>query len=515
VSDRSAAPDVQQAPALALHHGRKHFGATRALADASLALLPGEIHVLAGENGAGKSTLIKVISGVEALDGGVLEIAGAPRRFASPADAQRAGIAVIHQETSLVATLSVLDNIWLGHERTRFGGRVDRAQERDRAAALCARVGVEVDLDAPVGELAIGVRQLVEIAKALALDARILLLDEPTSALDDQSSERLFACLGALRGEGRAIAYITHRMAEIYRLADRITVLRDGVSVLAVRPDELPPPALVRAMIGRELADHYPARAPTLGAPRLVVEGLSAQPPHARRPPDFASLSFDVRAGEILGVAGLPGSGREALFRSLFAGAPPIAGGTIAIDGRPFSPSDPSQSVDRGLVFVPQDRQRDGLHLDLTCAQNAGLAELRKGPLLRPFSPARSDAAATRWLEAAALPPPMWSTLVRTLSGGNQQKVLFAKALAAGARVLLCEEPTRGVDVGARYELYRLLFELTAQGLAVLLSTSDLDELLALSDRVLVLSRGRREALLSRGEATAERVTRAALGAAA
>jgi len=490
-------------PALAFDRLSKSFGAVQALAGVSFEVRAGSVHALLGENGAGKSTLLRVLSGAHAADAGALRLAGAATSFASPAAAFAAGVAVIYQELHLVPELTVAENLFLGHLPARCG-IVKRAVLRERARTLLARVAPEVDPDARVASLALGPRQGVEIAKALSRGARVLAFDEPTSSLSAREADRLFAVIRELRDAGAAILYVTHRLDEVFELCDAATVLRDGRHVRSwdtlagVERGEL-----VRAMVGRELGDAYGWSARPRGAVRLQVEGLSG--PGLRAP---ASLA--IAAGEITGLFGLVGAGRSELLR-LLCGAERASGGSLRLDGRPLALRSVRDALAAGVALCPEDRRKEGLFLELSVRENLNLGArdlgARAGLLVSRWE--RDNAA--RQIErlgircASALSP------VRTLSGGNQQKVVLGRWLARELRVLLLDEPTRGVDVGARRELYALLYELAAAGLAILLVSSDLPEVLGVSDRVLVMREGALAAEFTRQDATAERVLAAAL----
>jgi ABC-type sugar transport system ATPase subunit len=490
----------------------KRFGAVAALSGVSLDLKSGEVHVLAGENGAGKSTLMKILSGALAPDAGEILLQGSPLALRSPRDAEAAGIAMIHQELALVGTLGAAENIHLGREPVGRAGLLDRATERRHAAELLARLGVDLDLDRPVQELPLGLQQLVEIAKALSRKARILVMDEPTSALTLPEAGRLLALVRSLRDSGTAIAYITHKMEEIDAIADRVTVLRDGISVESRRSAELPRETLIALMVGRPLSLQIPRRA---GAPRpgptLRVEGLTLRADGLPRP-ILDGVYFEAARGEILGIAGLVGSGNSELLGALFGryGALP---GKILMDGAGVPLGSPREAIRTGFALLTNDRKATGLVLPMSVLGNATLASL---PALSPagcLSAARERRLASPHLEALGVPAGRLSAPVWQLSGGNQQKVVLAKWLLTKPQLLLLDEPTRGIDVGAKHEIYSLIHRLADAGATVLLVTSELPELLGLSDRILVMREGRIAATLRRDEATQERVLEAAAGA--
>jgi len=512
------------APLLKFSGIGQKFGPVRVLEDISFELQAGEVHVLAGENGAGKSTLIKILAGIHRDYEGALEYQGQPVRWASPHDAQLHGISVIHQEMSLIGSLNVIDNLNLVERagRARSLGAtwfINESEEKTRTTALFDQLDLHLtaaDLARPVEEFSLSVRNRMEIAKALAFEARIVVMDEPTSALDRPDVERLFTLIAQLRQRGCCIVYISHKMEEIYRIADRITVLRDGRYVGTATAAECPAPQLVRWMIGRELSELYPPplRPPTAEV-RLELEHVSV--PHPTAPARLAvrDLSLQLRAGEIVGLGGLPGSGAAELFRGLFGADDLRCSGKIRLNGAAFSPRNPAHSIRRGLAYLTADRKTTGLVLPLSIAHNLSLASLpRLSPFgwLRPAQEAERGQAAVKQLsiKLASL-----EQAVATLSGGNQQKVMLAKWMETGPSVLLLEDPTRGIDLGAKREIHRLIREWTAAGLAVLLISSELPELLGLSDRVIVLHRGAVTAELTGAEATPERVLAAAMGSSA
>jgi len=505
---------------LALRKMGKLFGTNRVLEGVSLDLDAGEVHVLAGENGAGKSTLIRILAGIHTDYEGSIELRGRPVRFAGPHEAYRAGISVIHQELSLIGPMSVVDNIYLGREPAARGGLwLDRTGQADRALGLCRQVGLELgaaDLTRPVEQFPLSVRNLVEIAKAVAFDARIVVMDEPTSALGRADVERLFALVGALRRRGCAIIYITHKMEEIYRVADRITVLRDGRLVGTAAASECPEPKLIQWMIGRDLAPH--SRPPTReagaapGPAALEVRGFSVPHPVPGRPPAIRDFSVSVRGGEVVGIAGLQGSGGSELFQGLFGAYGPVCPGAVSIGGRPFSPRSPARSIARGLSYLTADRKGSGLVPAMSVEHNVTLASLPRfspGGVLRPGMERASAAAQAAALNIRLASP---DQAAGTLSGGNQQKVVLAKWLETRPRVFLLEEPTRGVDIGAKTEIYSLMRRWTSAEMAILLISSELPELLLLCDRILVLHRGALTGEFGRDKATPGGIMAAAMG---
>jgi ABC-type sugar transport system ATPase subunit len=496
----------------------KSFGPTRVLEGVALELRAGEVHLLAGENGAGKSTLIKILAGIYPDYEGEIRLAGRPVRFGSPQEANRHGIAVIHQEMSLIDDLSVLDNIFLGRESTQLGGWwLDRAALLPRALEICRQLDLDFtadDLARPVAEFSLSTKNRIEIAKALSQDARVIVMDEPTSALSRPEVEKLFGLIAALRARGCGILYISHKMEEIYRIADRITVLRDGRLAGTAPAAECPQPKLIQWMIGRELTGHFPPRPrPSADAPvAFAVERFTVPPVQRGRPPRVREVSLKVRRGEIVGLAGLQGSGAAELLHGLFGVYGPVCTGRVVLGGREFSPGDPRAAIARRLALLTGDRKGTGLVLGRSVGENITLAALPRyspGGLLRPrreHAAAQQDAAALR-IKLASTDQPAGS-----LSGGNQQKVVLAKWRQIEPEVLLLEEPTRGVDIGAKHEIYALMNQWTAQGMAIVLISTEMPELLGLCDRIVVLHRGGVTAELERSEATAERILAAAMG---
>ncbi|HXQ82410.1 MAG TPA: sugar ABC transporter ATP-binding protein [Opitutaceae bacterium] len=504
---------------LALRRIGKLFGPNRVLDGVSLDLDEGEVHILAGENGAGKSTLIKVLAGIHTDYEGAIELRGEPVRFASPQEANRAGISVIHQELSLIDSMSVMDNIHLGRELASRGGLwLDRRGQAGRALALCRQLDMgfsAADLARPVEQFPLSVKNLIEIAKALAFDARILVMDEPTSALNRAEVEKLFSLIGTLKRKGCAIIYITHKMDEIYRVADRITVLRDGRWVGTAAAADCPESRLIQWMIGRDLAPRAEAASRPAGAAAtsvLVVRGFRVPHPVPGRPPAVSDFSVAVQAGEVVGIAGLQGSGGTELFHGLFGAYGAVCGGTVTIDGEPFRPESPARSIRRGLSYLTADRKGSGLVPAMSVAHNMTLASLSRASPGGVLRPGRERASAARQAAALNIRLASLDQAAGTLSGGNQQKVVLAKWLETQPRVLLLEEPTRGVDIGAKSEIYALMRQWTSAGMAILLISSELPELLLLCDRILALHRGAVTGEFSRGEATPERILAAAMG---
>lgn len=499
-------------PLLRMRGITKQFAGTTVLHGVEFELRPGEVHILAGENGAGKSTLIKILAGVHAADAGEVVLEGTPRRFRTPQESARAGVSVIHQELSLIPAMSVSDNIFLGRERCATGGWMRYESQRAACEALIERLGLDVDPGRPVEDYPLSVQQSIEIAKALAFDARIIVMDEPTSALTKPEVERLFAVIEELRAAGHGIVYISHKMEEIYRIADRITVLRDGQYIGTAPAAELPREELIRWMVGRTVDEQFPRHMPHLGDTRLEVRGLTVADPGGRPRPAVDGVSFSVRAGEIVGVGGLEGSGASVMLGAIFGAHGRPLEGEVTLDGAPYLPRSPRGGVANGVALLTNDRKTTGLVLGMGVTENVTLASVPR------FSPGgwirrdRESASAARHRDAFTIRLASLGQAVETLSGGNQQKVALAKWLETEPKVLLLDEPTRGVDVGAKQEIYELMNRWTAEGIAIVLITSEMPELLALSDRVLVMHRGAITAEFSREEATQEGILAAAMG---
>ncbi len=476
----------------------KRFPGVLALDSVDFDLRTGEVHALVGENGAGKSTLMKILSGALRADAGQILIDGQPVSINSPQDAARLGIAMIYQELNLAPHLSAGENIFLGREPLTPAGLVDFRRLHEQAQRLLDEVGAQVSSRQRVCELGIGQQQMVEIAKALCQNARFIIMDEPTASLSEAEVERLFRLIRDLKSRGVGIAYISHRLEEIFEIADRVTVLRDGQRVASKPVSETDIHELVRLMVGREVELVYPRRAAKVGDEVLRVENLS-------RPPDLFDISFSVRAGEIVGLAGLVGAGRTELARAIFGADPPTAG-TIYVDGRPVIIRSPQDAIRAGIALLTEDRKRDGLCLGLPVRANISLANLGQVMQAGLLSFTRERALAEGMVKRLDIRVASVDQLARYLSGGNQQKVVLAKWLLTRARVFIFDEPTQGIDVGAKAEIYRLIERLAQDGGAIIFISSYLPELMAMSDRILVMSRGRIVGELSREEATQEKI---------
>lgn len=501
------------APLLSMLGIRKSFSGVEVLRGVDFTLQRGEIHALVGENGAGKSTLIKILGGVHRDHAGRILLDGRPVRLAGPRDAERHGIAVIHQELALIPHLSVAENMFLAREPVGRLGWIQRRPLHARAAeVLRGHLGLSLDVSRHVAELPLAAQQLVEIGKALSRRARILVMDEPTSALSDADTQRLFATIRQLRGRGVGIIYISHKLDEIYALADRITVLRDGARVGTAPASGLPPERLVQWMVGRQITQLFPKRASAPGPERLRVSGLWLREPGGQRW-IVRDASLSVRAGEVVGLAGLMGSGASELLGAIYGRYGRPDRGTVTVDGCPLRP-EPRAALRRGLALLTNDRKASGLVPPMSVLHNISLAiapRCRRAGLLSARLELARCAPLVARLKLRA--PSLWAEIA-TLSGGNQQKAILARWLLTEPALLLLDEPTRGIDVAAKADIYALLGELTAAGIGILLITSELPELLALADRILVMHRGRIVTELARAEATQERILHAAMGGA-
>ncbi|MFM7035581.1 MAG: sugar ABC transporter ATP-binding protein [Planctomycetia bacterium] len=474
--------DRAEAPLFEMRGIAKAFPGVQALRGVDLDICAGEVLALLGENGAGKSTLMKVLGGVHHPDAGTLRLDGRPIVFRSPQEARAAGIAVIHQEFNLVPGLTAVENVFLGQDQAR-AGFIRQAEERRQATELFRRLGATIDLDLPCKRLPTASQQLVEIARALACNARVIVMDEPTAALSEAEAGRLFEIVRDLRARGIAVVYISHRLDEIFALADRVVVLRDGRHVGSRPRTGLGRTELIELMVGRELADEYPRRTTTPGPVKLVVSGLS-------RGRAVRDVSFTVRRGEILALAGLVGAGRTETLRLIF-GADRKDAGEILLDGRPLVIRSPRDAIAAGIGLLTEDRKLQGLVLGRSVRENFAMPNLSRLSRAGFMDSRRERLAFGRHVAALRIKVPHQEEAARNLSGGNQQKVVLAKWLERDCDVLLFDEPTRGIDVGARHEIYLLLNDLVAQGKAVVMVSSDLPEVLGMADRIVVMHDGR------------------------
>lgn len=475
----------------------KEYPGVRALRSVDFTLREGEVHALVGENGAGKSTLMKILSGADTATAGTVLLDGKPARIAEPKDAERLGISVIYQEFNLVPYLTVAENILLGQEPRR-GAFIDWPRLYGEARAVVDQLGLEVDLRARVKELSIAQQQMVEIAKAIAKRTRIIVMDEPSATLTPRELERLFALTRALKTQGVGVVYISHRLEEIFEIADRVTVLRDGELISTNEVASVTRASLIRDMVGRELRDDYPERASRPGEVILEARGL-------HRTGVLQGVSLALRKGEVLGITGLVGAGRTELVRALF-GADPLDAGEIRLEGKPVRLNSPAEAIAQGICLMTEDRKGQGLILGMTVRENISLASLgaltRRGLIQRRAE----SAAAGRLVAQLNIKTPSLEQRVRNLSGGNQQKVVLAKWLATRFKVIIFDEPTRGIDVGAKQEIYRLMNTLAEEGVGIIMVSSELPEVLGMSDRILVMRGGRIQTEFRRGEASQESI---------
>jgi len=485
----------------------KSFGATRALKNVDLSIERGSIHALVGENGAGKSTLMKILSGAQPMDAGELLVEGMPCRLQSPHHAQQLGISMIYQEFNLSPNLNVAENIFLGREPRRGPTPfVDWRRLYADARAVLARIGVKMDVQRPVSGLSVAEQQMVEIAKALSVNARIIVMDEPSATLTDHELEALFRLIHELKKQGIGLIYISHRLEEIAAIGDRVTVMRDGQYVGTENVSDVDREKLIHMMVGRKLQEEFPKEFFPRGRERLRVEDIT-------RRGVFDNVSFSLNEGEIVGITGLVGAGRTEVARAIF-GADPLDAGALFLDGAPLAPRDPGAAIRQGIGLLTEDRKNQGLVLEMSVRENttlANLAALTVGPFVRQ---GREREVAGGFVKSLKIRTPGVEQAARNLSGGNQQKVVLAKWLFTDCKVLIFDEPTRGIDVGAKVEIYRLMNDLVRQGVAVLMISSELPEVLGMCDRILVMHEGHLAGELSRENATQERVMALATGSA-
>jgi len=484
---------------LEVRHVSKRFPGVAALEDVSLRVGRATVHALIGENGAGKSTLMKIIAGIVPADAGELLLAGRALQLRSPRQALEHGIAMIHQELNLMPSMSVAENIWIGREPANAFGMISHRALHRRTQALLERLHLDLDPRAEVRKLPIASRQMVEIARALSYDSQLLIMDEPTSALTEHDATRLFAIIRELKAQGKGVLYVTHRMDELFEIADEVSVLRDGRYITTDRPGNLTREGMIRMMVGRELAPIFPRGRPAPGSVVLAARGLTCEP-------HFRDVSFELHTGEILGIAGLIGAGRSKLAEALF-GVTPARSGQIRIEGTEVRIDAPHNALARGMAFVTEDRKETGCFLTLNVLDNLEIALLTREfvrlGFVRQAAVTHACAAISRRLRVKT---PDLAEPIANLSGGNQQKVLIGRWLLLRPRVLILDEPTRGIDVAAKAEIHQLIAELAAQGAAVLMISSELPEILGMSHRVMVMHEGRVTGILARSDADQEKI---------
>lgn len=497
-------------PRLEMRQVSKRFPGVLALDRVNLSAYRGEVHGIVGENGAGKTTLMKILSGVHTEYEGEIFLDGEPVRFHNPRDAEAAGIAIIYQELNVVPTLTVAENIFLGREPAAPFGILRRKEMRRRAGETFATLETDIDPGVRLEDLRIGDQQLVEIARALSLEADIVIMDEPTSALSDAEVEHLFQVIRSLRDDGKTILYISHKMDEIFTITDRITVLRDGHGVAEHLTAETTVDQVIADMVGRTLTEHFPRHHASQGGELLRVEDLSLPDPEHPRRLKLNKVSFTLHRGEILGIAGLMGAGRTELLEALFGCSPTPPRGRILIEGRPVRISSPDKAIRLGIAFITEDRKNLGLFLERPVFENITAVHLRDACTRGLIRRDREEAMARAEVDRLSIRTPGIRVPVENLSGGNQQKVILGRWLAGTPKILLLDDPTRGIDVGAKAEIYQIMNGLVEHDIGIVLISSELPELLALCDRILVLCEGELTGEFRREEVTQEKVMAAA-----
>lgn len=502
---------MAQQVVLEARHIIKRFAGVIAIKGVTFDLRRGEVHALCGENGAGKSTLIKVLSGIHPYGSyeGEVSLGSTEARMSSVKDAEAMGIAVIYQELALIPQMTVAENIFLGREPTRMG-MIDHLKMEDEARSLLRKFGIEIDPDRRMQDLGVGHQQLVEIVKALAKNGKILILDEPTAALSESEVQVLLQILRDLKSQGVSCIYISHKLEEVLAIADRITVLRDGQSIATMDSAGAGKSDIIRHMVGREIKDLFPRRQAKPGEPILEVKQLSVQGPPGST--WLSNITFEVHAGEVLGIGGLMGAGRSELLMHLFGAWGRRTGGHVKLQGKPLPTMTPDRAIEQGIVLVSEDRKRYGLVLDKSIEFNLSLSVLERLSRMGLIDPNSEYAQNHAMFQSLRIKAPDMEALVGKLSGGNQQKVVLGKALLTQPRVVFLDEPTRGIDVGAKLEVYELINRLTDAGQAVVLVSSELPELLGMSDRIMMLHDGQVGGIFARGEADQEQLLAAALG---
>lgn len=481
----------------------KAFPGVQALKNACLNVYAGRAMALMGENGAGKSTLMKILTGIYQRDAGTIEYLGQAVKFANPKASQEAGLSIIHQELNILGNLSIAENIFLGREFTNAWGGIDWRKMYAESDRLLARLGVKHSSRQPASELSIGELQMVEIAKALSFESKVIVMDEPTDALTDTETEALFAVIRELKAEGRGIVYISHRLKEIFQICDDVTVLRDGQFIGERTVADLTEDTLIEMMVGRKLEEQYPHIDVPQGSVRLDVKNLNGS--------GVKNVNFSLRSGEILGVSGLMGAGRTELMKVLY-GALPHTSGEIYLDGKRIINRKPQDGLDNGIVYISEDRKGDGLVLGMSVKENMSLTALDYLSHLGRIDKAKEQMTVVDFIDLFNIKTPSPDKIIGELSGGNQQKVAIAKGLMTRPNVLILDEPTRGVDVGAKKEIYQLINKFKAEGLSIIMVSSDMPEVLGMSDHILVMKEGQITGEFSRAEATQEKLLAAAIG---
>jgi ribose transport system ATP-binding protein len=483
----------------------KAFSGNKVLEDVEFEILPGEVHALMGENGAGKSTLMKILTGIYERDAGTVFIKGKEVHFKNAKEAELAGIAVIHQELNIIPYLTVSENMFLGKELTygKFGITKDKEMQIKTKEYL-NRLGIDIDPSMDAGDLSVGQQQMIEIARAVAANTEILIMDEPTAALTDREIEALFKVIQSLKQQGVGIVYISHRMEEIFQICDRISVLRDGqfIGVKAIPNTNFD--EVVKMMVGRQLGERYPERDTVIGPERLKVENFTSKG-------CFEKIHFSVHQGEILGVAGLMGAGRTEIMEAIF-GYRPIQDGKLVIDGKETTIKSPFDAIQAGIGFITEDRKSEGLVLDLSVRENFSLTNLIKISKNNIISTKEEESFVEEMIKKLHVKTSSSEQIVKSLSGGNQQKIVIGKWLGINPKILILDEPTRGVDVGAKKEIYQIMNELTKKGVSIIMVSSELPEILGMSDRIMVIHEGKLSTILNKAEANQEKIMQAATG---
>lgn len=487
-----------------MKHIEKIFGENQVLFDAGIDIVPGEVHALMGENGAGKSTLMNILTGVHEKNGGTIKINGEEKTYAGPKEAENNGISFIHQELNVLPDMTIEENLFLNKEIRKAFGLVDQKEMRKQATEVLSRVGLTQDPNTVLSSLSVGTQQLIEICKALMTNAEVIIMDEPTAALSDTESARLFEIIETLKKEDVSIIYISHRMEEIFKISDRITVMRDGRYIETLKTKETTNAELVRLMIGRELTEQFPERVPEIGDVRLEVKNVSDEDL-------LEDVSFSVRAGEILGVSGLMGAGRSELMYAIF-GDRKTTTGELWIDGEKASISNPKEAMNHGIALVTEDRKSEGLLLDKSIRENITLANFDELSNRGFINEKMEKEVAESSSKMFNIRTESIETNTGNLSGGNQQKAFIAKWILTNPKVLILDEPTRGVDVGSKAEIYDIMNDLTKQGISIIMVSSDLPEIIGMSDRVAVMHEGKLQGIIDREKASQENIMTLATG---
>jgi ribose transport system ATP-binding protein len=483
----------------------KSFSGNKVLDHVDFQLLPGEVHALMGENGAGKSTLIKILTGIYERNEGTVLVKGKEVHFHNPKEAEQSGIAVIHQELNIIPELTVYENMFLGKELTvgRFGFTKDKEMKKKTKEYL-NRLGIEIDPNMEAGKLSVGQQQMIEIARAVAANTEVLIMDEPTAALTDREIEALFKVISSLKKQGVGIIYVSHRMEEIFQICDRISVLRDGQFIDVKEVAKTNFDEIVKLMVGRQLGDRFPERDTKIGQERFRVENLTSKG-------SFENIDFSVNQGEIIGVAGLMGAGRTEIMQAIF-GYRHLDAGKLFIDGKEVTIKNPHDAIQAGIAFVTEDRKSQGLILDLSVRENFSITNLTKISNKSLISSQKEVSMVDEMIEKLRVKTSGRELSVKSLSGGNQQKIVIGKWLGMNPKILILDEPTRGVDVGAKKEIYQLINDLTKQGVAIIMVSSELPEILGMSDRILVIHEGKLAGVLDKSDASQEKIMQFATG---